>query len=223
MPSYTRRGARRSELRRRRLEVDQPDLGLVVDFPRASQEERERYLRWLRAGAEMAGAIWGKQARHWHVIWVLLVDAVDLIDRIDDPETRWLTKGLRAQSWDMLTTRAEAFRIEIARLMSAMKPSDAPLRYKPQASDHERMLDVMSWIRWSNVARDASALQDAAIELARGRNVDAVVALYRPSERHSRKIFYEIKKRICDHIIRGLREQCGIVPGNGLTFVEMKP
>jgi hypothetical protein len=183
-------------------------------------EDRERFLRWLRYGADLAKEIYKDEADHRKVIWILIVDAVDLVDRLDDQERRWLDKGKRGQSWNITQTLPEAVQTEILRIMCAMKPAEGVPRYRPQGIDHERMLDVLSWLRWTNGTREPKRLQMAAIEVARGMPRDVVLRAYRPREKVSRKVHYEIKKRVTDHILEGLKD-LGIVPGRGISFTEV--
>ena len=51
--------------------------------------------------------------RHTDVIWQLLVEAVEVIDKTPDQERRWLTSGQRSGGWNMVgMSRAELVEIE---------------------------------------------------------------------------------------------------------------
>jgi len=65
-------------------------------------EERTKALGWLTHGGELAVDLKGDRARHSDVIWQLIVEAVEVIDKTPDNERRWLTSGQRSGGWNMI-------------------------------------------------------------------------------------------------------------------------
>ncbi|SDK45453.1 hypothetical protein [Bradyrhizobium ottawaense] len=187
-------------------------------------EERTKALGWLTHGGELAAALKGERARHSDVIWQLLVEAVEVIDKTPDNERRWLTSGQRSGGWNMVgMSRNELIEIEKIRLLSAMKPHDGQSKYSPQRNDVDRALGVLEWMRWCNSARLPDRLRRAAISLARGGDQEIVHRIYCPTRKPNRQNIGEIKSRTIGFIQTGLRTDLGIVPGYGLTFVETHP
>lgn len=188
-----------------------------------SPEDRGMLLRWLDHGVELAQELKGERAGHRDVIWSLLVEAVDLIDRTPDQEKRWLTSGTRSGGWNMVgLTIADLREIERLRILSSMKPFDGMAKYAPQRDDLERCMGVLEWLRWCNGARNALRLVKAAVVLARGGETEIVHKIYSPArKKQSRQTTYEIKTRVVGYILRGLREDCGIIPGEGAAFMEV--
>jgi hypothetical protein len=187
-----------------------------------SREKRDDILRWLGHGSELAWELKGERSGHRDVIWSLLVEAIDLIDRTPDQERRWLTSGTRSGGWNMIgLTAADLREIERLRVLSSMKPFEGEANYGPQRSDLRRALGVMEWLRWCNSTRQSVRLVKAAVALARGGETELVHKLYSPNrKKQSRQTTYEIKTRVVGQILRGLREDFGIIPGDGLTFKE---
>lgn len=184
-------------------------------------EERTKALGWLTHGGELAGALKGDRARHPDVIWQLLVEAVEVVDKTPDQERRWLTSGQRSGGWNMIgMSRAELIEIERIRLFSAMKPFDGQSKYSPQRNDVDRALGVLSWMRWCNAARLPDRLSKAAIALARGGDQEIVHRLYCPTRKPHRQNVMEIRTRTIGYIQTGLKADLGIVPGDGITFRE---
>jgi len=188
-----------------------------------SREDRDRFLGWLGHGAGLAWELKKEQARHSDVIWSLLVEAVDLLDRTPDQEKRWLTSGTRSGGWNMVgLTPQELKEIEKLRTLSAMKPYDGTAKYAPQRNDLERALGVLEWLRWCNGTRNSQRLVKAAIALARGGDTEAVHRIYHPNKnKRDRRTIYEIRTRVTGYILSGLRKDCGIVPGEWLSFQEV--
>jgi hypothetical protein len=188
----------------------------------SSLEERTKTLSWLAHGGELAVALKGDLAKHSDVIWQLIVEAVEVIDKTPDQERRWLTSGNRSGGWNMIGMSAQEMKqIERDRLLSAMKPFDGQANYAPQRDDVERSLGVLAWMRWCNSARMADRLTKAAIALARGGDQEIVHRLYCPTRRPNRQNISEIRSRTVGYIQTGLRKDLGIVPGDGLTFQEI--
>jgi hypothetical protein len=187
-------------------------------------EQRAKALGWLSHGGELAVELKGDRASHFDVIWQLLVEAVEIIDKTPDNERRWLTSGQRSGGWNMIgMTRADLVEIEKIRLLSAMKPFDGQSKYSPQRNDVERALGVLEWMRWCNVARLPDRLRKAAIALARGGDQELVHRLYCPTRKPNRQNIGEIKSRTIGFIQTGLKTDLSIIPGQGLTFVEALP
>ena len=136
-------------------------------------------LDWLSHGEELAYSFKGDMPRHSDVIWQLLIQAVEVIDKQPDQERRWLTSGNRS-GWNAPgLSRADLIALERLRVLSAMKPfDDGATRYLPQRDDEERALGVLAWMRWINAAKSGDRLSRAAIELARGGDTEAVARLY---------------------------------------------
>jgi hypothetical protein len=184
-------------------------------------EARTNALGWLTHGGELAVALKGDKAKHSDVIWQLLVEAVEVIDKTPDNERRWLTSGQRSGGWNMIgMTRADLIEIEKIRLLSAMKPYDGKAKYAPQRNDVERALGVLEWMRWCNAARLSDRLTKAAIALARGGDQELVHRLYCPTRKPNRQNIGEIKTRTVGFIMTGLKNDLLIVPADCLTWRE---
>jgi hypothetical protein len=185
-------------------------------------EERTKVLGWLAHGGELAAALKGDRAKHSDVIWQLLVEAVEVIDKTPDQERRWLTSGHRSGGWNMVgMTLDDLKEIERIRLLSAMKPFDGQSKYSPQRNDVDRSLGVLSWMRWCNTARLPDRLSKAAIALARGGDHELVHRLYCPTRKPNRQNIGEIRTRTVGYIRTGLKNDLGIVPSDGITFKEV--
>ncbi|SHH03624.1 hypothetical protein [Bradyrhizobium erythrophlei] len=188
----------------------------------SSLEDRTKAIGWLSHGGELAVALKGDRARHSDVIWSLLTEAVEVVDKIPDQERRWLTSGNRSGGWNMIgMSRAELTEIELNRILSAMKPYDGQTKTAPQRDDLDRALGVLSWMRWCNVARLPDRLTKAAIALARGGDQEIVHRLYCPTRKPThRQIALEIRTRAIGFILVGLKTDLHIVPAAGLKFEE---
>jgi hypothetical protein len=186
-------------------------------------EDRTNTLGWLAHGGELAVALKGDQARHSDVIWQLLVEAVEVIDKTPDTERRWLTSGQRSGGWNMVgMSRAEMVEIEKIRLLCAMKPFDGKAKTSPQRNDVDRALGVLAWMRFLNSARIPERLSKAAIALARGGDSELVHKIYRPTSPRTRdrQVSYDIRTRTIGFILTGLKKTPGIVPADGIAFKE---
>jgi hypothetical protein len=187
----------------------------------SSLEDRINTLSWLTHGGELAVALKGGLAKHSDVIWQLLVEAVEVIDKSPDNERRWLTSGNRSGGWNMIgMTRQDLLEIERIRLLSAMKPYDGQTKYSPQRNDVDRALGVLNWLRWCNSARLPDRLTKAAVALARGGDHDLVHKLYCPTRKPNRQNVNEIRTRTIGYIQTGLKKDLGIVPAEGVSFLE---
>lgn len=186
-------------------------------------DDRQLFLRWLTHGGELARERKGERARHSDVVWSLIVEAIDTLDRLPDQERSWLTSGTRSGGWNMVgMTPADLREIERIRILSSIKPFDGVAKYSPQKDDTERALGVLEWMRWCNQSRNAKRLTKAAIILARNGETDAVHRVYNPHRKANRQTIYEIKMMVCGYILNGLKREHGLVPGQGLTFMEVK-
>lgn len=187
----------------------------------SSLPDREKTLRWLRAGTEMARRQHGERATHSHAIWALLTEAVDLLDRSPDNERRWLTSGTRSGGiMPIGLSEREALQLERLQMVSAIQPATGAPGYQAQAEDHERMMDVMSWLRWCNPPQGAQRLQKAAVQLARGGDVEAVHRIYAPNRKRSRQTINEIRSRVAGFIFTGLYRDLAIVRTDGASFAS---
>ncbi len=183
-------------------------------------EARTAALGWLFHGGELARALKGDRATHRDVIWCLLTEAIETIERTPDQERRWLTSGRRSGGWNMIgMTRADLQEIERIRLLSAMKPYDGATKTAPQRNDIERSLGVLEWMRFCNEARLPERLTKAAIALARGGDLAVVHKLYCPTRKPNRQNIAEIRARTAGYILKGLRA-LGIAPVDGVAFKE---
>lgn len=188
----------------------------------SSLDARTQALSWLSHGGELAFALKGDRAKHADVIWQLLVEAVEVIDKTPDQERRWLTSGQRSGGWNMIgMSRAELIEIERLRLFSSMKPFDGNTKTAPQRNDVDRALGVLEWMRWCNVARLPERLTKAAIALARGGDQELVHKLYCPTRKPNRQNTAEIKTRTVGFILTGLKKDIGIVPADGISFKDL--
>jgi hypothetical protein len=189
----------------------------------SSLEVRTQALGWLTHGGELAVALKGDNAKHSDVIWQLLVEAIEVVEKTPDQERRWLTSGHRSGGWNMVgMSREELIVIERIRLLSAMKPFDGQTKYSPQRNDVERALGVLAWMRWCNAARMPERLIKAAVALARGGDQEIVHRLYCPTRKPHRQNISEIKTRTIGFILTGLKKDVGIVPSYGISFTEFR-
>lgn len=173
-------------------------------------EERERFLRWLGRGAEMARDRFGEGASYRQLIWLLLSDSLDVLDRIPDQERRWLSSGTRSGGWNAVgLTKNELIELERLRIMSGMMPFDGTTKVMPQRDDVERAVDVVGWLRFVSKGDDHS-LQKAAVLLAKGAQDMAIKVAGRRGR--SSQAAYEIRTQVVGRILRGLRDFAGIVP-----------
>lgn len=182
--------------------------------------DRDDILRWLDHGAELARSLKADRAKHRDVIWQLLVEAVEVIDKTPDRERRWLTSGLRS-NWKHPTgmSHADLIALERVRVLSAMKPFDSDqTRYLPQRDDEERAMGVLEWMRWVHAAPSGDKLRKAAVALARGGDSEIVHRLYCPGRKPSPQNVFEVKVKTAGLILSGLRDDFGIIPGSGIGF-----
>lgn len=179
----------------------------------------EDALTWLDHGAELARDLKGTKAKHSDVIWELLVEAVEVIDKTPDRERRWLTSGTRSGWKSPGLSRADLIGLERIRFLNSMKPYDAEqTRYLPQGDDEERGLGVLAWLRWLHTAPSGDRLSKAAVALARDGDCEIALMLYCPGRKSDRQNIHEIKIRTTGFIQTGLKKDLGIVPGDGISF-----
>jgi hypothetical protein len=186
-----------------------------------SPEDRERALSWLDHGVELAREKYGASATYRHVLWLLIHEALDLLDRVPDQEKRWLSSGTRSGGWSSVgMTREELLEIERLRVMASMMPFDGATRYQPQRNEVDRSLGILEWLRWCSKGDDHS-LQKAVVLLAKGAEDAAVKAFSKPGRTRLRQVGYEIRTQAIGLILKGLREDAGIVPSaDRLNFEE---
>jgi hypothetical protein len=152
----------------------------------------------------------------------LIVEAIDIVDRLPDQERRWLTSGTRSGGWNMVgMTITELREIELLRVLSGIKPFDGTSRTQPQRDDTDRAMSVLEWLRWCNRTRNSERLVKAGVLLARSGEIEAVHRTYSPNRQtRSRQTTYEIKTRITGLILTGLESDHGISVGPYLSFRE---
>jgi hypothetical protein len=190
--------------------------------PSSDNEARNRALRWLGHGAELARSRFEGRPKPWHTIRVLLEDALQIMERIPDEEKRWLNSASRSGGWSSVgMTQAELAEIERIRVLAGIKPFDGQARTLPQRDDVERALGVLEWLRFCNSDRDPEhRLQKAVVQLARG-NTEAAVRIYGNGRMRFAQVEYEVRTKGIGRIISGLRKTLGIVPAaDGSGFVE---
>lgn len=176
-------------------------------------------LSWLHHGAKLANNLKGDKAQHRDVIWELIVEAVEVIDKQPNRERRWLTSGDRSGWKSPGLSRADLIDLERIRFLSGMKPFDHDAtRYLPQRDDEERALGVLEWMRWLNAAKSGDRLSRAAIALARGGDHEIVHRLYCPGRKPHRQNVREVRTRTIGQIRTGLKNDLGIVPADGISF-----
>ncbi|BBO04450.1 hypothetical protein SG09_38000 [Bradyrhizobium ottawaense] len=176
-------------------------------------------LLWLSHGAELAYDLKATRAKHSDVVWQLLVEAIETIDKMPDQEKRWLSSGSRSGWRSPGLSRADLVDLERIRLLSAIKPFDDDVtRLLPQGRDEDRALGVLEWLRWVNAARSGDRLSRAATALARGGDSEIVQRIYCPGRKPNRQNVREVKVRTIGFILTGLRDDLGIVQGDGISF-----
>ncbi|MET4324449.1 hypothetical protein ABIB80_000254 [Bradyrhizobium sp. i1.15.2] len=177
-------------------------------------------LCWLDHGAELARDLRGDKAKHRDVIWQLIVEAVEVIDKTPDQERRWLTSGLRS-NWKHPTgmSHAELIALERVRVLSAMKPFDSDqTKYSSRRDDEERAMGVLAWMRWVRAAKSGDRLSKAAVVLARSGDSEIVQKIYCPNRKPNAQNVHEVKIRTAGLIMTGLRDDLGVVRGEGISF-----
>lgn len=186
----------------------------------SSPEDREKALIWLGHGAELARRLKGEKARHRDVIWCLLSEAVEIVDRLPDQDKRWLTSGTRSGGWSMVgMSKSELKELERVKTLSAMSPFEGTTKVSPQSADVDRALGVLEWMRWLNQSRLAERLKRATVAMARGGETEAVRRLYSPTGKmRDRQALYEVKTKAVGFILSGLRRDLGIAPATDIRF-----
>ncbi|MCK1410194.1 hypothetical protein [Bradyrhizobium sp. 76] len=175
-------------------------------------------LDWLAHGAELARDLKGDRATHRDVIWQLLIESVETIDKTPDQERRWLTSGKRS-NWTLSTgmSHTELAALERNRVLSAMKPFDGQATCLPRR-DEGRAMGVLEWMRWVRAAKSGDRLSKAAVALARGADSEIVQRIYCPGRKPSAQNVFEVKTRTVGFILTGLKNDLGIVPADGISF-----
>jgi hypothetical protein len=187
--------------------------------PFRQRSDRDDALRWLDHGAELARDLKGTRAKYRDVIWQLLIESIETIDKTPDQERCWLTSGKRS-NWTHSTgmSHADLIALERVRLLSAMKPHDTDqATYLPQR-DEERAMGVLEWMRWVRAAKSGDRLSKAAVALARSGDSEIVQKIYCPNRKPSPQNVHEVKIRTAGLIMAGLRDDLHIVPGDGVCF-----
>jgi hypothetical protein len=188
-----------------------------------SPKDKERLLRWLSHGVEMAREQRGERATHVDVIWCLIQNAVLTMDRSPDQERRWLTSGYRSGGWNSVgLTYTEARQLEALRCHAAMVPYDTMRDAALSAHEQDRALDVMTFLRWCGVyikSRKPEQMRKAAIALAKGGDCNLFRLIWVGRDKDiTRSAVSKFRQVLAGHILAGLREECGIVPAEGLSW-----
>lgn len=184
-------------------------------------ERTNRFLGWLRHGAELAIKRRGEKANRTDVIWSLIEEAVETIDRHPDQERIWLGSGRRCVLASMVVvTKTDLSDLERLRYLSAMKPYDGPASTVPDPDAIERSLDVLEWLQWSD-DEDPIRMQKAAIALARHGDHEVFYRVWCRKKPRHRNTLSDFKQRCAGWIITGLRRDYGIVPAGGVEFTEV--
>lgn len=186
-----------------------------------SIDDRSRLLRWLGQGAGLAKAKKGERARPADVIWILLQNAVQVMDQQPDNEKRWLTSGYRSGGWNQVgLTYSEAKELERLRAHAAIQPHDGGSERISLAHEQDRAYDVLSFLRWCGVhvkTKRAPQMRRAAVVLAQQGDGEVFRKLWLEGNRDgiSRQAVSKFRQVLCGHILAGLREDCGIYPVPG--------
>lgn len=184
----------------------------------------DQQLRWLRRGAERALKLRGERARHTDVIWQALCEALELIEKDEDQEKRWLSSGTRCSLASLQgMSLQEAFELQVAQMMDAMGAPGTKVNTRPATGDHDFMMDVLAWLRFCVTKRDPdNRLGKAVAAIALGNDVSAVARIMgRPVTRRTVEDIRDV--RVPRLILRGLRDRFNLVPSEGLTFREINP
>lgn len=186
-----------------------------------SLDDRSRLLRWLAQGSRLAREKRGDRARPADVVWLLMQNAVQVMDKTPDQEKRWLTSGYRSGGWNQVgLTFQEARELERLRAHAAIATvGDSPDRIM-LAHEQDRSYDVLSFLRWCGVhvkTKRAAQMRKAAVILARQGDCDAFRKVWLEGSREamSRQAVSKFRQVLCGHILAGLREDCGIYPVPG--------
>lgn len=180
-------------------------------------------MSWLGHGVELAQDKYGATATYRHVLWMLISEALDLLDRVPDQEKRWLSSGTRSGGWSQIgMTREDLLEIERLRVMSSMMPFDGTTKYTPQRNEVDRSVGILEWLRWCSTGDD-HRLQKAVVLLAKGAEDAAIKAFSLSGRTRIRQAAYEIRTQAIGRILKGLREDAGIIPSpNGLSFMDAR-
>lgn len=182
--------------------------------------ETLRILSWLRHGADLAREQKADKAKHNDVIWRLIEEAIETIDKLPDQDKRWLTSGFRSGGWGMVGMTASDLReLERIRFLSAMKPYDGPAGFQKDRLAETRAMDVLSWFRYFSEKRFLD-MQKATVALARGGDCEAFHRVWAPKRRISPQAVSQFRQQVVGLILTGLAREFGIVKGPGLTFME---
>jgi hypothetical protein len=185
-------------------------------------DDRPKLLRWLTHGVELARDLHGPKADHRQAVWCLIVEALETFDRVPDQERRWLSSGTRSGGWNAVgMTAHDLLEIEQLRILSAMSPFEESSKVSPQRDAVERAAGVLNWLRWCSKGDD-HRLQKAVVHLAKGQEGLAIIASGVPRGRRASQVSYELRTKAVGLILRGLREDAGIVPSpDKIRFQEL--
>lgn len=184
-------------------------------------------LRWLDHGVELAQARRGDRAVHTDVIWCLVEEAVDIMDRMPDRELGWMKIGSTSAGFGGLgLSREELLAIEQMRYLSNMKPYDGSSGLVLDRTQAQRAFDILLWLRWCGVhvrTESPELMRKAAIALARGGDAQVFHRVWRPGRKVRHQAAGEFRTVFGGHVLAGLRIDLGIVPCAGLRFARLYP
>lgn len=122
---------------------------LRISGPRASPEEVRSSKKAVEQGRDLLRWEGSPSPTHQAVIWRLLIDAVETLQNLKDPETRWrngshiLWPTVMHSSQEMF--EAETFRLTVLKEERGQPP---PPRLGNSDSEAEpRMMTVLSWLK----------------------------------------------------------------------------
>jgi len=175
-------------------------------------------LRWLQHGASLALREKGEAASHRDVIWKLIEDAIESINKLPDQERRWLSSGTRSGGWGQVGEEARDIReLEKNRVLSGMKIADGDATYSPQSADIDRAMGVLEWLNALHQHRNGDRLKKAAVLLASKGDTDAVAKVFSPNRKPGRRMVYEIRSMATSIILAHLKN-IGIFPAGRVDF-----
>jgi hypothetical protein len=151
----------------------------------SSLEDRNKTLSWLTHGGELAVALKGDLASHSDVVWQLLVEAVEVIDKTPDQERRWLTSGHQSGGWNMVgMTRQDLQEIERIRLLSSMKPFTDEQK-KVHYADWDKAHTTLDGLVRETPTGDPFAVVEFKFMFPFGFDIEKAIEKYYPQCQHN--------------------------------------
>lgn len=172
-------------------------------------------LRHLGAGRQIAAEKFRDRAlTAGDVVWALVEEAVETMDRLPDRERAWMAIGsVSAGFGGSGLTKRELLALEQLRYLCAMKPYDGPTGRVIDRAQGARAFDVMLWLRWIGVhvaTKDPVKMRKAAVALARGGDSTAFHRIWRPGSKIHRQAVKNFRQQLCGHVIEGLKKDLSI-------------